>query len=73
MDIPVWGYGNYVGYAYVDEEDGAIYLINEDGLDSDEYMTVLVKYPKGTFITKTELGKYFKYYYEIAEYIANKY
>lgn len=67
MDIPVWGYGNYGGYAYVDEEDGAIYLIEEDGLGSDEYMTVLVKFPKGTFMTRTELGKDFNAYYEMAE------
>ena len=53
-DLPVWGYGNYGGYAYV--YDGYIELIHEDELQSDEYMTVLVKFPKGTFNTSSSLN-----------------
>lgn len=66
FDLPVWGYGNYGGYAYV-HEDGYIELIHEDALDSDEYMTVLVKFPKNTFNTSSILDKNFDYYYEMAE------
>lgn len=66
FDLPVWGYGNYGGYAYV-HEDGYIELIHEDALDSDEYMTVLVKFPKNTFNTSSTLDNDFEYYYEMAE------
>lgn len=64
-DLPVWGYGNYGGYAYV--YDGYIELIHEDELESDEYMTVLVKFPKNTFNTNSILDKDFEYYYDMAE------
>ena len=64
-ELPVWGYGNYGGYAYV--YDGYIELIHEDELQSDEYMTVLVKFPKGTFTTKSILENEFDYYLDMAE------
>lgn len=64
-DLPVWGYGNYGGYAYV--YDGYIELVHEDELNSDEYMTVLVKFPKNTFKTNSILNNDFNYYYEMAE------
>jgi len=64
-DLPVWGYGNYGGYAYV--YDGYIELIHEDELQSDEYMTVLVKFPKDTFNTNSILEENFDYYLEMAE------
>lgn len=63
--LPVWGYGNYGGYAYV--YDGYIELIHEDELDSDEYMTVLVKFPKKTFNTSSVLENDFDYYLDMAE------
>ncbi len=63
-DLPVWGYGNYGGYAYV--YDGYIEMLKEDGLDSDEYMTILVKFPKGTFNTSSKLNKDFAYYLDMA-------
>ena len=63
-DLPVWGYGNYGGYAYV--YDGYIEMLKEDGLDSDEYMTILVKFPKGTFNTSSKLNKDFTYYLDMA-------
>jgi len=66
-DLPVWGYGNYGGYAYVYEEGGYIELVHEDELDSDEYMTVLVKFPKGTFNLETKLEEDFEYYFEMAQ------
>ena len=64
-DLPVWGYGNYGGYAYV--YDGYIELIHEDELDSDEYMTILVKFPKETFNTNSILENDFDYYFNMAE------
>jgi len=64
--LDVWGYGNYGGYAYV-HEGGYIELIKEDGLDTDEYMTVLVKFPKGTFNTSSILNDNFDYYLDMAE------
>lgn len=64
-DLDVWGYGNYGGYAYV--YDGYIELVHEDELDSDEYMVVLAKFPKGTFNTSVELDNDFDYYYDLAE------
>ena len=63
--LDVWGYGNYGGYAYV--YDGYIELIHEDELQSDEYMTVLVKFPKGTFNTSSSLSNDFEYYLDMAE------
>ena len=63
-ELPVWGYGNYGGYAYV--YDGYIEMINED-LDSNEWMTLLIKFPKGTFETVNNIGNNFDYYYNMAE------
>lgn len=63
-DLPVWGYGNYGGYAYV--YDGFIELSNDNGLDSDEYMTVLIKFPKGTYQTNSVLDHDFAYYLDMA-------
>ncbi len=62
---PVWGYGNYGGTAYV--YDGYIEMQPQDGLSTDEYMTVLVQFPKGTFNTNNSLNHDFDYYYEMAE------
>ena len=63
-NLDVWGYGNYGGYAYV--YDGYIELSNDD-LDSDEYMTVLIKFDKGTFNTSNIIDEDFDYYYDMAE------
>ena len=62
--LDVWGYGNYGGYAYV--YDGYIEMSNES-LDSDEYMTILVKFDSDTFNTINVIDKDFNYYYEMAE------
>lgn len=64
-NLDVWGYGNYGGYAYV--YDGYIEMVHESELDSDEYMTILVKFPKGTFNTKVSLDNDFEHYYDMAE------
>ena len=65
-DLDVWGYGNYGGYAYV--YDGYIEMSTDGALSSDEYMTILVKFPKSTFnTTNTKVDKYFSDYLEMAE------
>ena len=62
---PVWGYGNYGGTAYV--YDGYIEMQPQNGLGTDEYMTVLVQFPKGTFNANNSLNHDFDYYYEMSE------
>ena len=65
-DLPVWGYGNYGGYAYV--YDGYIEMSLDRNLDKDEYMTILVKFPKDTFDTSNnKIDENFDYYYNMAE------
>ena len=64
--LDVWGYGNYGGTAYV--YDGIIEMSSDGELDSDEYMTLLVKFSKDTFnITDNSLDEDFEYYYDMAE------
>lgn len=62
---PIWGYGNYGGTAYA--YDGYIEMQSKNGLDADEYMTILVQFPKGTFNTANSLNNNFDYYYKMAE------
>lgn len=69
--IDVWGYGNYGGLAYVD--NGAIYMDSDGRLDTNEYMTILVKFPLETFNANNKLDKEFDYYFEMAEEGATKY
>lgn len=70
-DVPVWGYGNYGGTAYV--YDGYIEMNSEGTLESNEYMTILVKFDKGTFNTYNVLPEDFDYYYDMAEVGTTKY
>ena len=63
--IDVWGYGNEGGTAYVD--NGTITMTSEGSLNRNEYMTILVKLPSGTFNTKNDLNQNFEYYYNLAE------
>lgn len=69
--VPVWGYGNYGGTAYV--YDGYIEMNSEGTLESNEYMTILVKFDKGTFNTPNILNEDFDYYHDMAEEGATKY
>ncbi len=75
FDIPdsvdVWGYGNYGGTAYV--YDGYIEMQSEGRLATDEYMTMLVKFPSNTFNTSNSLNHNFDYYYKMAEEGSTKY
>ena len=64
-NLDVWGYGNYGGTAYV--YDGYIEMNSDGNLDSDEYMTILVKFPINTFNTTNILDNNFDYYYKMAE------
>ena len=61
----VWGYGNYGGTAYV--YDGYIEMQSDGNLETNEYMTILVKFPLGTFKTNNKLNYDFEHYYEMAE------
>lgn len=70
-DLPVWGYGNYGGYAYV--YDGYIEMSNDGALTSDEYMTILVKFPKDTFTNNNTLDEDFDYYLDMANKGATSY
>ena len=69
--IDVWGYGNYGGTAYV--YNGYIEMQSDGRLDTDEYMTLLVKFPSKTFNTTNKLNNDFNYYFEMAEEGAEKY
>ena len=70
-NIDVWGYGNYGGTAYV--YDGYIEMQSDGRLSSDEYMTILVKFPLGTFNTTNELDYDFNHYLDMAQEGATSY
>lgn len=63
--LDVWGYGKYGAYAYV--YDGYIEMESNGALSRNEYMTLLAKFPKGTFATYNELDNDFNYYFNLAE------
>lgn len=63
--IELHGYGKYG--AYNELRDGKIYIDSRGSVASDEYITILVKFPKGTFDTSNELDNNFNYYYDMAE------
>lgn len=67
----VWGYGNYGGTAYV--YDGYIEMQSDGTLATNEYMTILVKFPLGTFNATNKLDYDFDHYYNMAEEGATKY
>ena len=64
--LDVWGYGKYGAPCYV--YNGKIEMTSDNSrVTSAEYMTILVKFPKGTFQTNNVLDNDFNYYYEMAE------
>lgn len=69
--LPVWGYGNEGGTCYV--YNGYIEFESNGALSKDEYMTILVKFPTGTFSTLNNISKDFDYYYNMAENGSTKY
>ena len=70
-DLPVWGYGKRGVPTYV--YDGYIEIKTENKIDNSEYITMLVKFDKGTFDTSNVSDKDFKYYSDMAEEGAIKY
>ena len=62
--IDVWGYGN-TGYTYV--YDGYIEMDSDGKLPSNNYMTILAKFPNGYFNTSNKLNHDFNYYFNMAE------
>lgn len=70
-ELPVWGYGKYGAPAYV--YDGYIEMDSDGALNSSEYMTILVKFDKGTFNTYNTLDNNFDYYYKMSQEGAVKY
>lgn len=69
--IDVWGYGNYGGLAYVD--NGNIYMSSDGRLDTNEYMTILVKFPLESFDCSNKLDYNFNHYFQMAEEGSTKY
>lgn len=63
--VGVWGYGNYGGTAYV--YDGYIEMQSNGNLTTDEYMTILVQFPLGTFDCTNRLDYDFNHYLNMAE------
>lgn len=61
--LDVWGYGKYGALAYV--SDGKIHM-KAEGINGNEYLTLLVKYPSGTFNTSYNINKKFDYYLKMA-------
>lgn len=63
--LDVWGYGQGGAPTYV--YDGVIEMSNDHSLTSDEYMTMLIKFPLGSFTTDYKIDKTFDYYLNMAE------
>lgn len=63
--LDVWGYGKYGAPCYV--YDGRIEMTSDGYLSSSEYLTILVKFDKGTFETSNVLDNDFDYYYDMAQ------
>ena len=68
--LDVWGYGKYGAPVYV--SDGKIHM-SAEGITGNEYLTLLVKYPSGTFNTNYIIDKKFNYYLKMANKNASKF
>ena len=62
--LDVWGFGKGGVPTYV--YDGYIEMDSESTVAKNEYMTILVKYPKDTFTLSTTVDKTFSEYLDIA-------
>lgn len=62
--LDVWGYGMYGAPCYV--KDGAIYMTSDGYISSSEYLTLLAKFPAGTFNTTSKLDNDFEHYHNMA-------
>ena len=67
----VWGYGKYGAPCYI--YDGVIEMTSDGILGRNEYLTLLAKFPKGTFDTANVLDNDFNYYHDMAEEGATNY
>ena len=65
VDVEMYGYGK--GGAVNELRDGKISIDSNGIVETSEYITVLVKFPKGTFSTSNTLDYDFSYYYDMAE------
>jgi len=62
--IDVWGYGQYGAPCYV--QNGSIQMSSNGSLSASEYMTILAKFPLGTFNLSNKLNNNFAYYQNMA-------
>ncbi len=63
--IDVWGYGKGGMPTYV--YDGVIEVDSNGKINSNEYITLLVKFPSGSFDLLSSVDNTFDYYYQMAE------
>lgn len=63
--LDVWGFGMKGAPCYV--KDGSIYMTSDGKISKKEYLTLLAKFPKGTFETSSELDNNFDYYLKLAQ------
>lgn len=70
-DLDVWGFGKYGAPTYV--YDGYIEMDSENTVNSDEYMTILVKFKENTFTSSIVMDKTFEDYLNMANEGAEKY
>lgn len=64
-ELPVWGFGKYGAPTYVN--NGYVEMSTDQVLESYEYMTILIKYPKDTFNNKNIINQNFDYYLDMAQ------
>lgn len=64
-DVEFHGYGKYG--ATNELLDGRIVIDSQGSVGKDEYLTILVKFPKNTFQTSNVLENNFEHYYDMAE------
>ena len=64
-DLDVWGFGMSGAPCYV--KDGSIYMTSDGGISSSEYLTLLAKFPAGTFETTSKIDDNFETYLGKAE------
>ncbi len=70
-DWDVWGYGKYGAPCYI--YDGKIEMTSDGPINKSEYLTLLAKFPKGTFNTTNELDGNFDKYLNMANKGATNY
>ena len=63
--LDVWGFGMYGAPCYV--KDGAIYMTSDGPISKKDYLTLLAKFPAGTFETESKLDEDFDHYLDMAK------